>query len=149
MSSEAVRAAVHRACRLLDAEDWEGFLALCAPGLAYRVVAFSPEIRRDMIWFDQDRDGLRALFDMVPQHLRRIGTLFRHVSVGEIDRLPDGGWQALSSLQCFHTDHDGRTHLLAVGRYTDVLTGADAPLLQARTLRLETRDLGVGSHIPL
>lgn len=149
MSAEIIRGAVHRACRLLDAEDWDAFLALCAPGFVYQVTAFSPEIRQEMIWFDQDLDGLKALFEMVPQHLRRIGSLLRHVSVGEIDRQADGTWQAISTFQCFHTDHDGRSHILAVGRYSDVLSADAAPLLLSRTTRLETRDLGVGSHVPI
>ena len=149
MPAEIVRGAVHRVCRLLDAEDWDGFLAMCAPGFVYQVTAFSPEIHREMIWFDQDREGLKALFEMVPQHLRRIGTLLRHVSVGEIERRPDATWQAISTVQCFHTDHEGRSHILAVGRYTDLLTADAAPLLLSRTTRLETRDLGVGSHVPI
>jgi methanesulfonate monooxygenase subunit beta len=149
MSAEIVRGVIHRACRLLDAEDWDNFLALCASNFAYQVVAYSPEIRRDMIWFDQDKDGLKALFEMVPQHLRRIGTLLRHVSVGEIERQADGSWLAISTFQCFHTDQDVRTLLLAVGRYDDRLSADAGPLLLSRTTRLETRDLGVGSHVPL
>lgn len=149
MSAEIVRGVIHRACRLLDAEDWDSFLALCAPDFSYQVVAYSPEIRQEMIWFDQDKEGLKALFEMVPQHLRRIGTLLRHVSVGEIERQADGVWLAISTFQCFHTDQDGRTHLLAVGRYEDLLSADTAPMLLSRTTRLETRDLGVGSHVPL
>lgn len=147
---DVVRGLVHRACRHLDAEEWDAFLALCAPGFQYQVMAFSPEIRRDMIWFDQDRDGLKALFEMVPQHLRRLGTLLRHVSVGEIDLVEGNRWQALSTVQCFHTDQDGRSQLLALGRYTDLVQVDDgAARLLNRVTRLETRDLGVGSHVPI
>lgn len=149
-ATDVVRTTIHRACRHLDAEDWDDFLALCAPGFQYQVTAFSPEIRRDMIWFDQDRDGLQALFEMVPQHLRRLGSLLRHVSVGEIELGEGNRWQALSTVQCFHTDQDGSTRLLAVGRYTDVVQVEEGTgRLLSRITRLETRDLGVGSHVPI
>ncbi len=151
---ERVRALIYRASRFLDDEEWDNFLNLCTPDFRYRVTAFSPELRKKMLWFDHDRESLKPLFDMVPQHLRRLGTLLRHVSVGTIDSIGGDGTMTMvsvvSTFQCTHTDHEGRSHLLAVGRYFDTVdVGGPAPLIKARETYLETRDLGIGSHVPL
>ncbi len=46
----------------LDDDDFEGFLALCAPDFRYSIQAYSPEIRRDMTWLDLGRAELEMLF---------------------------------------------------------------------------------------
>lgn len=148
-AAESVRALIHRACLHLDREEWDKFLALCAPDFRYRVTAYSPELRRQMIWFDHDLASLKALLEMVPQHLRRMGTLLRHVSVGAIEG-EAAPFTVTSTFQCIHTDHEGRSHLLAAGRYSDVVTVQDGrTLLSSRETQLETRDLGIGSHVPI
>jgi methanesulfonate monooxygenase small subunit len=146
-----VRELIYRSCLLLDREDFAGFLALCAPGLHYVVTVYSPEIRKEMTWMEQDFEGMKALLAMVPQHLRRTGSLHRHVSVYEIERAPkDGVVGALSSFQITHTEHDGRSRLFVVGRYHDRIDVSDpAPLLLERRAHLETRDLGIGLHVPI
>ena len=147
---EAVRQLIGLSARRLDAEDFAGYMALCAPAFHYRITAYSREIRKDMIWLDQDRAGMAALLDMVPQHLRRLGGLFRQVSV-ETFEAGDGGLLAVfSSVLVINTDLEGRSTLFAAGRYHDKvdITGK-APLLAARTVHLETRDLGIGSHVPI
>lgn len=147
-AEERIRGLIHRACDCLDREAWDGFLALCTADFRYRITAHSPELRKPMVWFDHDRESLKALLDMVPQHLRRLGTLLRHVSVGAID-INGGAATAQSTFQIIHTDHDGRSHLLAVGRYHDVIDlGGGNTLLKSRDSRLETRDVGIGSHVP-
>ena len=57
---------------------------------------------------------------------------------------------AVSSVLVINTDLEGRSTLFAAGRYLDQvdMTG-EAPLLAARTVHLETRDLGIGSHVPI
>jgi methanesulfonate monooxygenase small subunit len=144
---ERVRGLVHRACQHLDAEQWEAFMALCAPAFRYRITAYSPDLRKQMIWFDHDHDSLKALLEMVPQHLRRLGTLLRHVSVGVIE-IDGNTATATSTFQCIHTDHDGRSRLMCVGRYVDRIDLAKG-LLTFRETQLETRDLGIGSHVPI
>jgi methanesulfonate monooxygenase small subunit len=140
---------IYRSCHCLDEEDFAGYLDLCAPDFRYRVCAHSPEIRKDMVWLDHDRKGLAALFENLPTHLRRPGKLHRHASVYDIT---DNGAQANvdTSLLVLVTGFDGRTTVLAAGRYEDsVQLGGDIPRLLSRTVRLETRDLGIGSHVPL
>ena len=150
-SDDEVREVIHRACLCLDREDFDGFLELCAPDFRYQVTAYSPDIRKHMIWLNQDREGLAAMFESLPQHLRRLGTLLRHVSVCIIER--DEKSEAASVTSTFlviHTNLEGQSKVFAAGRYLDTLAlGADQALLTSRTTRLETRDLGIGSHVPI
>jgi methanesulfonate monooxygenase subunit beta len=44
----------------------------------------------------------------------------------------------------------GATGLFAVGKYFDTVSlEGEEPLLTGRDVRLDTRDLGIGSHFPL
>ncbi len=147
---QAIRETVYRSCMALDAEDFSAFLDLCAPDLEYTVTAFSPEIRKEMIWLEQDLEGMRALLEMVPQHLKRLGTLKRHVSVYLIDDGNDGIAKVTSSFIVTHTDPQGRSQLFVAGTYCDeVDCRGERFLLRKRNAHLETRDLGIGSHIPI
>lgn len=151
VSEQDIRELVYRSCMALDREDFAEFLALCAPEFHYEVTAYSPEIRKEMTWMEQDFEGMRALLKMVPQHLRRTGSLHRHVSIYRVDRTPqNGAYGVLSSFQITHTALDGRSSLFAVGRYHDrVILSGDALLLLERRAHLETRDLGIGLHVPI
>ena len=40
--------------------------------------------------------------------------------------------------------------MFAVGKYLDVIDlSGDAPLIASREVRLETKELGIGTHLPL
>ena len=150
ISRDAATNLISAACQYLDDEDWDAFLDLCDPAFRYRITVRSPEIKREMIWFNQDYAGLRDMFSVIPEHLRRLGTLLRQVSIGHIEqRAPDMA-QVTSTFQCIHTDLEGRSNLLAVGRYLDDVRATSGGLrLAARNTVLATRDLGVGSHVPI
>ena len=149
--NEAIRMLIAKSCLTLDDGDFSAYLALCAPDYAYRIIAWSPELRNDMIWLEHDRDGLAGLFATLPEHLQRSGRLSRHVSTATIEaRENTEAYGVVSSLIVHHTDLDGRTQTLAVGRYKDTVAWVDgAILLSAREVALETRDLGIGLHVPL
>lgn len=133
----------------LDAEDFNGFMTRCGQTFNYQITTFSPEIGRDMVWLDHDREGMQGLFSMLPKHVRIKGRFKRHVSIYSIDR-DDNQAKVLSSVLLIHTDPQGVSKLFAAGQYRDVidLTGA-TPQLMERTVRLDTRDLGPGMHIPV
>jgi hypothetical protein len=59
--------------------------------------------------------------------------------------------RAVTSVAIFATALDGgETTLFALARYHDVVDVAGAePRLRRRTVRLETRSLGIGKHWPL
>ena len=65
----------------------------------------------------------------------------------------DAGERAsvITSLAVYRTELDGgATSLFAVGKYFDTVTlEGEAPLLTSRNVRLDTRELGIGSHLPL
>src|SRR5262249_32031475 len=64
---QAIRDVIYRACLLLDHEKFGEWLALCAPEFSYRITTYSPEIRRQMTWFEQDVAGLKAMIDLLPK----------------------------------------------------------------------------------
>jgi len=154
---------VARAALALDDEDFTGFLALCTGDFRYEVRTWSPELRKWMTWLAQSRSELEALLGALPEHLRRRGRLLRHLGPTIVDAgAPGPGAEsagtllATTSFAIFHTDPDGRTRLWVVGRYRDriVVGAAAAPgtpglRLAAREAVLDTRDLGIGSHVPI
>ena len=135
-------------CEHLDKERFEEFLKLCSNEFNYRIIVYSPEIKKDMIWMDQDYSGMKNLLSLVPQHLRRLGSLSRYISIGKFEETK-GCLRINSPFQIMHTDLNGVTNLFAVGRYIDEIEVRDELLLKNRLVELETRDLGVGSHIQL
>jgi methanesulfonate monooxygenase subunit beta len=149
--SEAVKELVYRSCLLLDARDFEGFLALCHPDFRYTIHAYSPEIRRDMVWLDHDRSGIEALFRTLPRHHSDASVLTRHVTVYTVT-VDEAHARAniVSALQVFRTALDGgATHLFAIGKLHDTVSlDSGAPLLAKREVRLDTRALEIGTHIP-
>jgi methanesulfonate monooxygenase small subunit len=147
----AVRRLVGQSCAFLDGEEFDSFLSLCAPEFQYQVTVYSPEIKKRMIWMNHDRKGLASLFRVLPQHVRLLGSLFRHASVYSIDRIGGSDNASVaSSVLIVQTDPDGVSKLFAAGRYLDTVSlGGERPLLLARTVQLETRDVGIGSQAPL
>jgi methanesulfonate monooxygenase small subunit len=143
---------VYRSCIALDARDFEGYLALCAPDFRYTVKAYAPEIRREMIWLDHDRAGMEALFRTLPRHHSDAAPLTRHATVYTVDfDAADTQATVVTALTVYRTVLDGgSTSLFAVGKLHDVVhTGDGRALLARRTVRLDTRELGIGTHLPL
>jgi methanesulfonate monooxygenase subunit beta len=173
----------------LDADDFAGYLERCAPDLRYTIGAYSPELRKPMLWLDLDKPGLRTLFDTLPRHHSDHARLSRHVTVYKVEgprdvdegvradgggagagRVTDAGsgagrvhgdlavvgvdtLQVVSAMQVFRTVLDGgATTLFAVGKIFDNVRldpETRAARLVRRRIELETRMLGIGSHLPL
>lgn len=148
----AVRGLIYRSCLRLDEGDFPGWLDLCAPEFRYTITAYSPEIRKEMTWLDHDRDGMEGLFKMLPKHNSDHSPLTRHASVYVVDLDEEGnGATAITSVVVYRTAMDGgATDLFAVGKYFDTVSlEGEVPLLVGRNVRLDTRELGIGSHFPL
>jgi methanesulfonate monooxygenase subunit beta len=140
---------VYRSCLALDAKDYGGFLKLCDQDFRYTISTYSNEIRRDMVWLDHDRKGMETLFANLPRHNSDHSPLTRHATVYTVD-LSGAQASVVSALQVFRTQLDGgATDLFAVGRFHDTvkLDGGGAKLAR-RVVRLETRLLGYGYHVP-
>lgn len=153
--------AIYESCLALNAEDWTGFLALCdSSAFRYRIVNFSPEIKREQCWMDRDFKGLKSIFDLLPKHNSDHSPLTRHATVYKVvvDR-ESGEAEATTLLTVYRTQLDGmnshfesgQTILFAVGKYEDRIhvgaNGSPARFL-SRTVRLDTRQIGIGSHVP-
>lgn len=142
---------VYRSCMLLDDKNFKGYLDLCEPEYHYTVTAHSPEIRKDMVWLDHDKAEMQTLFTNLPRHNSDHSPVTRHATVYTVDVDEQKKEAAVvSALQVFKTALDGgATELFGVGKMYDVvrLNGGGAKLLR-RTIRLDTRMLGIGYHIP-
>jgi methanesulfonate monooxygenase small subunit len=142
---------VYRSCMLLDEKDFKGYLDLCDPQFRYTITAYSPEIKKEMTWLEQDKAGMQTLFNNLPRHNSDHSPLTRHVTVYTVtvdDAKKEA--QVVSSLQVFKTSLDGGiTELFGVGKlYDTVRLDGDGARLLRRNVRLDTRMLGIGYHIP-
>ncbi|RYZ10132.1 MAG: methanesulfonate monooxygenase [Myxococcales bacterium] len=141
---------------LLDDRRFGEWLDLTAPAFRYRIEAYSHDLRKNMTWLDHDRGGMSALIELLPKHHIDGGDWLRQVSVGKVWEDGPSSASAVSSLAVFHTARDigdahvdgGSSKLLLVGRYHDRFSReGDRWLLTERVVRLQTRQLGVGSHL--
>jgi len=147
----AVVELVYRSCLALDARDFEGYLALCHESFRYEVTTYSPEIRRAMTWLGHDKAGMATLFANLPRHNSDASPLTRHATVYTVSEASgEGTREVVSALQVFRTTLDGgATALFAVGKLHDlVIPGDGGPRLLRREVRLDTRLLGFGHHVP-
>lgn len=160
MSQAELRAAltevVSDSALLLDERRFGEWLDLTAPTFRYRIEAYSPDIRKNMVWLDHDRAGMVVLIELLPKHHTDGGDWLRQVSVGRVEEESAAAATAVSSLSVFHTTRDvgnahvdgGSSRLLLVGRYHDRFHHDGSRwLLAERVVRLHTRQLGVGSHL--
>jgi methanesulfonate monooxygenase subunit beta len=146
---QAIEELVYRSCLALDAKDFNAFLDLCDAEFRYTIATYSPEIRREMVWLDHDRKGMETLFTNLPRHNSDHSPITRHATVYTVD-VNGSSADVVSALQVFRTQLDGgATELFAVGRFHDTVKLDEAkPKLARRLVRLETRLLGYGYHIP-
>ncbi|MBJ7379739.1 MAG: methanesulfonate monooxygenase [Polynucleobacter sp.] len=134
----------------LDDKNFNGFLGLCHPEFHYKIGAYSPEIRKQMIWLEEDHDSMKRLFDSLPKHNSDHSTLARMGSIYSAHKQSNGDWKAVTFLQVFKTNLDGgATELFAVGKMHDTLRlDQDQLKILDREIKLETRMFGFGHHIP-
>lgn len=151
MDRAAIEEMVYQSCLLLDAQDYKAYLDLCDEGFRYTITTHSPEIRKDMVWLDHDKKGMQTLLTQLPRHNSDHSPLTRHATVYSVT-VNDSGKEAevITALQVYKTELDGGvTVLFAVGKYLDqVNLAGDAPKLAKRVVKLDTRMLGIGYHVP-
>ena len=147
----AISELICNSCTTLDDKQFSAYLELCDPAYNYKITAYSPEIRKDMTWLEHDKTGMQGLFTTLPKHNSDQSPLTRHVTVYTVkEDTAARQAQVISALQVFKTSLDGgATELFAVGKLHDLVSLTDAgPKLLAREVRLQTRMLGFGYHIP-
>lgn len=154
-----IERAIYEASMALDNNNWAGWLSLCDEEFNYKITAFSPEINKDMIYFEHNKGELANLLDMLPKHNTDHSPLFRHTSVYTVDVSESGTEaRATSSVVVFQNMLDGvnshldsgESRLFLVGRYHDTFTITDGVVkFVTRETRLENRRLDKGSHYPI
>ncbi|BAO93153.1 aromatic-ring-hydroxylating dioxygenase subunit beta [Caballeronia cordobensis] len=150
-TESTIRSLIAKSCLTLDSNDYKGYLALCSETFQYSITTYSPEIRKNMVWLQKDKLDMKSLFDLLPKQNMDRTPLSRHFSLFTVNPSPmEDRLEVISALQVFRTEHQGgTTSLVAVGKYLDeVQLGADGPLLTKREVRLDTRMLGKGYHVP-
>lgn len=150
-----IEESIYRGTALLDDRRFEDWLQLTAAKFHYRIGAYSPEIRKQMTWLEHDRAGLRAQFELLGKHHLDHAIWFRQAVVQEVRQENAESVRAITKLVIYQTAVDvgdvhvesGSTRLFAVARYHDqfVLEGGQW-LLAERFVRLDTRQLGIGTH---
>ena len=77
--------------------------------------------------------------------------MLRQISVTDISRgEAKGHVDVTSKVIAVRTSPEGVSELFAAGRYLDVVDVADGtPRMIKRETRLDTRELGIGSHVPI
>lgn len=148
---EQVESLVYRSCMALDKADFDEYLSLCDDGYHYKITAYSPEIRKDMTWLEHDKGGMSQLFKQLPRHNSDSSPLSRHATIYTVE-FNDKNDEAdvVSALQVFKTALDGgATELYAVGKmYDKVKLNGNGATLVSRNIKLDTRQLGIGHHVP-
>lgn len=156
---QAAANTVYESCIALNRGAWGDFLTLCEPkAFRYQISNYSPEIKRTQVWMDQTYDQLAALFQLLPKHNSDRALLTRHVTVYRVVASEEGELAVHSEFVIYRTEWDagdshlesGATSLYVVGRYLDRmrLRQREARLVQ-RTVDLDTRQVGIGSHFIL
>jgi methanesulfonate monooxygenase subunit beta len=155
---QPIQALIYRSALLMNEEAWKDYLGLCDPSYQYRVVNYSPEIRREQVWADRDFKGMKAAFDLMPRHNTDRSKLTRQVHVYIVDYDSQAQEAAVvSALTVYRTQMDGmssyiesgQTSLYAIGLYRDrvrIVNGL--PKLVERVVQLDTRQLDIGTHKP-
>ncbi|HXN14837.1 MAG TPA: aromatic-ring-hydroxylating dioxygenase subunit beta [Usitatibacter sp.] len=150
-SRQAIDELVYRSCILMDNKDFKGYLELCDPAFHYAITTYSPEIGKEMTWLEHDKEGMTLLFNNLPKHNSDHSPLTRHATVYTTEsNAASEQAKVVSALQVFRTTLDGgATELFAVGKiYDTIKLNGGAPKLLDRKIRLDTRMLGFGYHIP-
>ncbi len=148
---EQVESLVYRSCMALDDSNFDDYLKLCDDGYHYKITAYSPEIRKEMTWLEHDKPGMSQLFKQLPRHNSDSSPLSRHATIYTVnfnDKNDEA--EVVSALQVFKTTLDGgTTELYAVGKMHDkIKLNGNGATLVSRNIKLDTRQLGIGHHVP-
>jgi len=148
---KTIREFISNLCTALDQSNFTDYLALCHASFNYRITVYSPEIRKDMLWLEKDKDGMSALIDLLPKQNLDSTPLTRHFNLCTVVPSDEKDkYNVRSTVQVYRTEHEGgTTSLVAIGEYIDVIhVDSSSTLLVDREVRLQTRMLGKGYHVP-
>ena len=67
MNADAVKDLIYQSCLAMDDERFDEYLSLCTEDYQYKVTTYSPELRKEMVWLEQSRTDLGAMFERYHQ----------------------------------------------------------------------------------
>ena len=141
---------VAMSCLLLDEEKFDDYLALFAEGGRYCIRAYSPDLRKDLSLLDLDRPELATLLTNLRKHVRMPGRFLRLAAPTTSQATGNDSVSVTTTVLVTHTDLEGISRIFAAGRYLDKVEVKNGKaLIKEREVRVETRQFGPGSHIPL
>ena len=151
VSQQQVIDLVFRSCLLLDEEKFDDYIGLFASDCNYRITTYSPDLRKEQTWLDLNHSELQSLLKNLEYHVRLPGRLMRHPGGPFIgSRVGMSEVFVSTSILVIHTDLEGNSSIFAAGKYQDLLAETSEGLrFQEREVRLDTRQFGPGSHVPL
>ncbi len=150
---------IYRSCLYKNEYRWDDWLDMCEEDFEYLITAFSPEVRKDMIYLSGSKSEIESLVSMLPKHNSDRSPLRRHAVVYdvEIDE-SQGTATATTSVAVYMTHWDGSmshmtsgsTELYVAGTYQDQFRlNGDGIKFTRREFKLDTRNLQKGCHYPL
>lgn len=146
---EACRELVQRTAALLDAEQFDTWIALFDPEGVYELASYSTEIRSWMTWWRSDRPTLAKLLGELAQHVRDPAKR-RHIVSSSIVTLEGDAASVHSDFSIYRTTPDGQTSLYMVGCYEDRLVRRDGKWLYTHHKAIsDTRVLETFTHVPV
>lgn len=146
---ELLNGLIHRSGELLDAGDFDGYIALYSEQGEYRLETIEKGVAGKMTWIALDKGQLAALLASVPQHLWNTGERSHLVTVDSID-FRDACAATRATFCVFRTDELGRSETYAIGRYEDDwIREPGGWKLRKRVAALKTRVLTPQSAVPL
>jgi methanesulfonate monooxygenase small subunit len=141
---------VAQSCMHLDSEQYDSYLELLDDSYEYIISCFSPDLRKEMVLLQLNKDDLGSLLKNIHNHIHLPGKLFRQASLYSVERKPDDRYLAMSYVMVTYTNLDGASAIFCVGRYHDHIAGGENGLrLMSRRFEMETRDIGTGCHYPI
>ena len=133
----------------LDDENLNDWLDLFAPESRYEIMAYGPEIRADMSWWNSNRAELEKILAEAKQHVRDPGQRLHLVTPVSANLSGDRA-TALSHFAIMRADPDGNSAVYAAGRHDDAFVKRNGHwLYEVHCAVLDTRNLEPFTHLPL
>ena len=135
--------------------------SLCTEDYQYKVTTYSPELRKEMVWLEQSRTDLGAMFEMLPEHVKPDGRFTRHAQVYRVAPNGSAGTLAVTSALTLYLHHRPRRDQGVRDRpATTTWSTRPAPSRASRRARYGSRharsargrryrsEAGLGAHRP-
>jgi len=98
---------VSQSCMHLDSEQYDSYLELLDDSYEYIISCFSPDLRKEMVLLQLNKNEMGTLLKNIHNHIHLPGKLFRQASLYSVERKPDDRYSAMSYVTVTYTNLDG------------------------------------------